>query len=73
MKCITSHNRNTHFKPFVASTWQPATHAVDFCADSRRAGKLALASVVEMERESGGAQENKENTCVNLTTAGRKN
>ncbi len=29
-------------------------HAVDFCAGSRR-GKLDLASVVEMEGESGGA------------------
>ncbi len=54
MKRITSHN--TNFKPFVTSTWQPATCAGDFCADSRHAGKLDLASVVEMDgEESGGA------------------
>ncbi len=57
MKRITSHKstQHTHFKPFVTSTWQPATRAGDFCADSH-AGKLDLASVVEMDgEESGGA------------------
>ncbi len=75
MKHITSRNRhNTQIQTICDSTWQPAARAVDFCADSRRAGKLDLESVVEIEGDSGGAPAQKiTNICVNLTTAGRKN
>ncbi len=75
MKHITSHNRhNTQIQTICDSTWQRAARAVDFCADSRRAGKLDLESVVEIEGDSGGAPAQKiTNICVNLTTAGRKN
>ncbi len=39
----------------MTPTWQPATRAVDFCADSRH-WNLNLPSMVEMEvEESGGA------------------